>query len=74
MLGCQVLSNTLCTCFVIFGFFSKVVYLKKDTISDMVLISDTRVGVRGELATYPYRLEILLSTKGILDYLRKRVY
>ena len=35
MLGCQVLSNTLYTCFVIFGFFSKVVYSKKDTRQNM---------------------------------------
>ena len=35
MLGCQVLSNTLDTCFVIFGFFSKVVYSKKDTRQNM---------------------------------------
>ena len=30
VLGCQVLSNTLYTCFAMFGFFSKVVYSKKD--------------------------------------------
>ena len=35
MLGRQVLSNTLYTCFAIFGFFSKVVYSEKDTKQNM---------------------------------------
>ena len=65
MLGCQVLSNTLYTCFVIFGFFSKVVYSKKDTRQNMnsrsvaVSVRFKVIGAKNRSKIFAYGIRIL---------------
>ena len=66
MLGCQVLSNTLYTCFAMFGFFSKVIYSEKDTKQNMhnrsvaVSVSCKAIGANNRSEIFAYGIRILV--------------
>ena len=69
MLGCQVLGNTFYTCFVILGFFSKVVYSKKDTRQNMhshsvaVSVRCKVIGAKNRSKIFAYGINYISSER-----------